>query len=430
MSSSAVYLKVLSSVYVQLRLNYLQRRGERFMTDNRNKLIALISFALTVTLTIMLLPPASTNASDHADSPLNSMDQGVDQGDTYAFLDPNDNSKLIIAETVRGFIVPGEANNEAFFDPGVRHVFEIENTGDAKPDLFFYVTFSKVTAQTSPQTATITLPNGRQFTAPTTPPTLAPTPNPQAITTDATSGVAFFAGEVDDPFFFDIPAFSRFRASALRGAADPSVFNRGRDTFAGYDIQAIVMSVPVAMLKGTGNVIGVDTLTQRRVPQLFTKAGDLLGFGRFVTLDRGATPGINALIIPFARKNEYNASTTVDDANGKFAGDIIATLRALGTDDTSIGILAGVAVNRGDFLHLDVTVPNSGAGGGNNAAAAFPNGRRPADDVVDTILTLINNRQRLGDNVNGNDVPFQDRFPFLALPQQPRDSGVDDSTRN
>jgi hypothetical protein len=27
---------------------------------------------------------------------------------------------------------------------------------------------------------------------------------------------------VDDPFFFDIPAFSRFRASAIAGAADPS----------------------------------------------------------------------------------------------------------------------------------------------------------------------------------------------------------------
>ena len=42
---------------------------------------------------------------------------------------------------------------------------------------------------------------------------IAATANPQTITTDPTSGVKFFAGEVDDPFFFDIPGFSRFRAS-------------------------------------------------------------------------------------------------------------------------------------------------------------------------------------------------------------------------
>jgi len=400
------------------------------MIFNKNKRLAFTALALTVALAVLLMPAPPISASDHADSPLNSDDQGVDQGDTYAFLDPNDNSKLIIAETVRGFIVAGEANNEAFFDNGVRHVFEIENTGDAKPDLFFTFTFSKVTSPTSPQTATITLPNGRQFTAPTTPPTLAKNPNPQAVTTDATSGVTFFAGEVDDPFFFDIPAFSRFRASAIAGAADPSFFNRGRDTFAGYNIQAIVVSVPIALIRGNSNTVGVDTLTQRRVPQLFSKDGELSGFGRYVTLDRSATPGVNALIIPFKRKNEFNASTTVDDANGKFAGDIVKLLKSLGTDDTSINILASVAITRGDFLHVDLTVPNKGTGGGTNPEAAFPDGRRPADDVVDTILYLINNRKPLGDNVNANDVPFGNTFPFLAQPHQPLDSGVDDQTRN
>ena len=56
-------------------------------------------------------------------------------------------------------------------------------------------------------------------------------PPAQVVTTDAVSGVSFFAGEVDDPFFFDIPAFAGFVTSVLAGAADPTLFDRSRDTF-------------------------------------------------------------------------------------------------------------------------------------------------------------------------------------------------------
>ena len=105
-------------------------------------------------------------------------------------------------------------------------------------------------------------------------------------------------------------------------------------------------------------------------------------------------------------------------------------MKALGTNDTNIGILANVAVTRGDFLHLDTTVANSGTGGGNNASAGFPNGRRLQDDVIDTILFFVANQNTLGDNVNANDLTFRNSFPFLAPPQQPRASGTDDNTRN
>jgi hypothetical protein len=142
-------------------------------------------------------------------------------------------------------------------------------------------------------------------------------------------------------------------------------------------------------------------------------------------------PAVNTALIPYPRKNEYNAATPVDDANGKFAPDIIATLQALGTNPTYIGILANVAVLHGDYLRLDLSKQNSGPSGGTNAGAGFPNGRRPADDTITTILTLVNNGNFLTDNVPGNDVPLGDTFPFFAPPQQPRGPGViDDNTRN
>ena len=143
-------------------------------------------------------------------------------------------------------------------------------------------------------------------------------------------------------------------------------------------------------------------------------------------------PAINTALIPFARKNEYNRATTQDDAAGKFAGDIVGTLTALGTDATHIGILASVAVSKGDMLRLDTAKANSGPQGGTNSGAGFPNGRRPADDVIDTILFLVTNEGlATGDHVNANDVLFRNSFPFFAPTHQPLDSGViDDNTRN
>ena len=146
--------------------------------------------------------------------------------------------------------------------------------------------------------------------------------------------------------------------------------------------------------------------------------------------DRGDIDLDLLALIPFARKNEYNRAFTTDDAAGQFAGDIVGTLRRLGTNDTNIGILANVAVLNGDFLRLNLGQANSGPGGGTNAAAAYPNGRRLGDDVIDTILFFIANQNKFGDNVNSNDVPLRSQFPFFGAAQQPRDSGVDDNTRN
>jgi hypothetical protein len=281
------------------------------------------------------------------------------------------------------------------------------------------------------------LPFGEIITAPTTLPTLADSPPAPAITTDAVTGVSFFAGETDDPFFFDIPGFARFRASALAGSANPALLQRGRDSFAGYNILTIALRLPVSYFRlqltsgnPAANVIGVDSLTQRRRRQFLSREGGINGEGNFQTLDRSGNPALNALVIPFARKDEYNASTSLDDANGKFAGDIIATLQALGTNAAGINLLASVYVLRGDMLRLNTSVANSGPGGGNNAGAGFPNGRRPADDVVDLFLNVVTNGAiTTGDNVNSNDVAFRDTFPFIAAPQQPRASG-DDNTRN
>ena len=392
--------------------------------------------AAAVVASVLTFAPVA-RAADHGDGPLPSNDQAVDIGDLYAFLDPNDNTQMVFGLTFRGFIVPGEAVNFGFFDNLVRYRFHLDVNGTSKPDKFITVTFSKRTSTTTPQTATITLPNGRKFTALTTLPTVGATANTQTVTTDSVSGAKFFAGEVDDPFFFDIPAFGRFVKSAVDGAADTSQFNRARDSFAGYNINAIALSVPVSLLglttstgNPTGNSLGVYASAERRPELKFTRTG-VKSLGRFKAIDRMGNPGLNVLVIPFARKTEYNFATPADDENGKFATDVVSVLQVLGANESSINTLAGIYITKGDFLRIDTSVANTGSSGGDNSGAGFPNGRRLKDDVVDTFLTVVANGTTLGDGVNASDIAPQSTFPFFALPQQPFANGnTDDNTRN
>src|SRR5205823_15039131 len=120
----------------------------------------------------------------------------------------------------------------ALFDHRLRYRFELETTGDAEPDDFIEVSFSEKTGSTgNPQTATIASTFFASFTGPTTP-AAEPVANPPQVTTDPRTGIAFFAGIVDDPFFFDIPAFVEFRKSAMAGQPDPPHFKPRRVTFA------------------------------------------------------------------------------------------------------------------------------------------------------------------------------------------------------
>jgi hypothetical protein len=375
----------------------------------------------------------TARAADHADAPNVAGDEAADIADVFMFLDPNDNSKVVIVGTFHGFIVPAEAVNLTVFDEATIYRFEIENTGDFKADKTIDVTFgAKGANATDPQTATVTI-SGKpkiSFTAPTTISTLNPTPPDPTITTDPGTGIAFFAGEGDDPFFFDIPAFNGFVASAKAGSPDVTLFNRARDSFAGYNCLSIALSIPKTMLQGSGPKIGVQFVTLKKTLKI-GKNGVNTASGKGKQFDRMATPAVNVALIPYARKNAYNAAVNVDGSKNVFATDIVASLTTLGAGSDAINTLAGIVVTNGDYVRLDPNIANSGPGGGNNAEAAFPNGRRLGDDTIDTILTVINNGTPLSDNVNSNDVPRRDTFPFIGAPQQPRDNGVlDDNTRN
>lgn len=382
----------------------------------------------------LLLTPALVAAADHADSTSVADDPGADLGDAFIFLDPNDNSKVVLSMTFAGFIVPTEQLNLGYFSDSVTYRFEIENTGDAVPDRFIDVQFSPQTSRTTPQTAYVYLNGLKQgtpsFTAPTTLPTLNPQPNPFVVTNNTPNKALFFAGLADDPFYFDIAGFGRFTSSVLAGNPDPSRLQRGRDSFAGYNIHVIAVELPAASLRGSnGDIVGLNAVTLRS-KATGRATPDVRASGLLYQVDRAATPAVNTALIPFSRKNEFNNATTAEDAHGQFAGSIVGTLQALGTSASNINILASVAVANGDILRLNTAIPNPSVGFGERATTpsyvGFPNGRRTGDDTIDVLMYFITNQAiTTGDNVNSNDKPLQNTFPFFGTPHQPLNSGVD-----
>ena len=408
------------------------------MISFKNKKTALAIFAVAAGLAVLPSPLTRTSASDHIDSPIITHDRSSDLTDTFAFLDPNDNSKVVLVMSTQGFVVSGEHFGMAIFDHNIRYRFEIENTGDAKPDQFIDVNYSPGLGRVTPQTATIKLSNGKSFTAQTTVSNQEYKAPEFVITNNSENNAAFYAGVADDPFFLDDTGANRMIASAIMNPGRPNTAllseRGGRDTYAGFNTMIPAVSVPASMLRGrAGNVIGVNAVTQRQERQKIGKNNEVTGDGDWVTIDRDGVPAVNNGLIPPARKDEYNAASTEDDAKGRFKDDIIKSLKAFNTDDAHIAMLAKIAVEKGDILRLDLTVPNKGAGGGNNKDGGYGKmgGRRLQDDVMDATFTIINNGKPLGDKVDRNELPFLNQFPFVAKPHQPfpPGSGPDDRTR-
>jgi hypothetical protein len=452
-----------------------------------------LSFVAVVAASLAFGSSFQVRAADHRDGPKVASDVGADIADVFFFLDPNDNDMAVLIGTFKGFIVPGENNNDTALDSTARFTFAIENTGDASADLFIDTQFSRRTvkagAATPSQDASVTfrgvVPSnlagaGGKFTeaAGETPGPIRVTPVPTLTTPNSpiinnlanaknpTPNIQFVAGIFDDPFCFDIPGFNRFVASVITPPLDPTRLDRSRDTFAGYNTLAIAVRLPATLLRNAkpkrgataSTKLGVTFITARGSER--TVKGEAVSSGAFLQVDRQGFPGINVVLIPFNRKNEYNGSSTLDDAKGKFLGDIAATLGALHTVPANIATLASLAglppglaptnkpaeFGTGDFLRLETDktlAPNSGPGGGSgvqfedstpaNPARGFPNGRRLRDDVIDTLLFVVSNGAiTAGDHVDASDVATQDTFPFLAPAQQPREGpgNVDDNTRN
>lgn len=318
----------------------------------------LNSKILTLLAVTLVVPASLATAADHLDAP-NVMGMGdVDINDLYAFQSPTnpDNTVLIMTVNPAAGAISGQ-----FFNTGAEYTLNVDNTGDAVADVTYTTTFGPIAALSQAYAVSR---NGVPYAAGTT-------GGPASV---SSGGGTATAGIYEDPFFFD-----------LNGFTDNLNFT-GDDFFAGLDVSAIVLEVPSSELNGADSNIGVWASTSVAGSQI----------------DRIGRPAINTVLIPSARKDEFNEAAPAGDP-AAFGADVQATIEALnGGDSTHASTITGILLP--DVLTFDTSDPSG-----------FLNGRGLADDVIDAELTLLTNSSTpIGDGVDMNDVAFPGVFPYLA----------------
>jgi hypothetical protein len=461
----------------------------------------------------LLLQPAAFAAS-HREAPVTALDQKADITDWYTFVSPEHSDKVIMILNVDPFLEPSNGPNYFPFDPNVLYEMEVDNNRDGIPDITFQFRFETeirapgvftgyvgnlagippITALNGPgseglnlrQSYAVTmvkgnsrldLSNGQTMYA--VPTNVGPRTMPdysllrqQGIYSLA-HDIRVFAGTVADPFFIDLgAAFDslNFRKSAGGGVLSEMADSDDRNnyapnTLAGFNVNTIVLEVPITMLTEDGKmhpatdkkaVIGTYGATSRRKIRVLRDGEEEQGRGRWAQVQRMGNPLINELIIGTGFKDRFSMDDPKND--GQFSSFFLNPL--LSQIFSSIGIpvppaprydllplvqyqapicpgcAAADAGPIADLLRLNTGIaPTSWEKAKRlgflvGDSAGFPNGRRPVDDVIDIAARAVGGilvdankyGTRIGDGVNTPSARVDSQFPFLAPAYSGRDS--------
>jgi hypothetical protein len=394
----------------------------------------------------------TATASSHREAPMIGEDQFVDNTDVYAFISPGDASRLTIVANYVPLLLPQSGPNFYRFSEDARYEINIDNDGDAVPDITYRYEFDNaikngntflyntgpVDSLASPNlnvTQTYTLwkltrngkkekiISGGQVAPWNVGKRSFPNYEPVALQAIQTAGgTKSFAGPRDEPFFVDLHVFD------LLGVG-------GAPTTDGVNVMSLVLEVPIAEISdggvrptsatGKSSVVGIFARSTRPQVRILRKGRDADDYGKHIQVSRLGWPLVNEVIIPLKDKDKYNRSAPKDDvANfGAYILDpevpkLLNLVLNAGCPATPsggrtdiVGLLAPNGTAAADLLRINISE------GQTNAQSHFPNGRALEDDVTDTLLTVAcNNGGAIGDGVNGNDKPFTTTFPYLASP--------------
>jgi uncharacterized protein DUF4331 len=303
----------------------------------RRAAVALLAAGTTALSAMAIgLVPGSAGASSHREAPLIAGDPPVDNTDVYAFVSPDKPDMTTIVANWSPFQEPNGGPNFYPWATDAHYDVNIDNDGDARPDLTYRWTFrtqdhrgkstflynkGPVTSLTDSdllfrQTYTLqvidrwghgrTLVRSGKVAPSNTGPASMPdygTLRGQAVTA-LPGGGRSFAGQADDPFFLDLRVFDLLYGGNLSEV--------GQDTLKGYNVNTIALQVPTSKLvlkgkKARNPVIGVWSDTERQSMAL--SPGRSRPFGRFVQVSRLGNPLVNEVIVPAGLKDTFNSLT-------------------------------------------------------------------------------------------------------------------------
>jgi hypothetical protein len=465
-------------------------------------------------MALFMLVPASLFASSHREAPISALDHSADVTDWYAFVSYDHPDRVTMILNVDGFLEPSNGPNYFPFDPNVLYEMQIDNNRDGIPDITFqfrfkteirmpnvftgYVggiagippitalsgkgseglslrqTYSVVMIKNGVKTV---LSDGKTLYA--VPSNVGPLTMPkyeelfkQGVN-DLGSGVRVFAGTVDDPFYIDLGATFdslnyRMGVGGILPAAEDAddTHNYAADSVAGFNVNSIVLEVPITMLTVDGKihnandkdaVIGTYGATSRQRVSVRRASGTDDGSSQWRQVNREGNSLINELIIGTGFKDKFSTDFPVNDK--QFANFVLDPLLAhlfsavLGVpippaprNDLLLlvqyeppicpGCGAGDAGPVADLLRLNTGIPPTAIGSQKRLGflvgdlAGFPDGRRPIDDVVDIasrtvagiLVDPVKYGAAIGDGVQFNDVGYGTTFPWVKPAHSGRDS--------
>ena len=247
---------------------------------------------------------------------------------------------------------------------------------------------------------------------------------------DLGNGIRAFAGQRDDPFYIDLGGLFdtlNLGLSPLPIETNAQDANDGANAFgvdmlSGFNVQEIALEIPASMLTADGKG-ATETQTSKiggvadTYRPLFTSRGRSVG-GQIEQVERLANPLVNEVIIGTPSKDQWN---TVDQnqpnsENGfldyylnprlALALQLVYGVPAATTNRTDLRDLLLTYGGQGgysDLLRLDLHTPptplasqkrlgplaHDANGTATPDAAAWPNGRRPIDDVTDIATRVV-----------------------------------------
>ena len=236
----------------------------------RVSLMALAAVALAVGSVIAV---RAVMASDHQDTPLVELSPRFDVNDVYAFPAPGNPSRTVLVLGTSSPITPARTPSFTFGTKDQElYQIKIDNTGDAREDLVFQVTF---TGKAGKQKVTLRGPAAPNAVG--TINTLVGGKQIKGYTNSVieSNGIKLFAGPRDDPFFIDLEAFFRILPDRRPETGPLSTITQGPLTFRpvgqavdyvrGFNDMAIVIELPTSMIANpsTNGRFGVWGTTSR-----------------------------------------------------------------------------------------------------------------------------------------------------------------------
>lgn len=459
-------------------------------------------------------------ASSHMDAPLITLDDAANTTDVYAFVSERDGIQyLTTALSVYPFEEPGIGPNKHNFDDNVLYEIHVATANDlakGRPTLSYQFKFdtkfkNKGTIlqsylgvienvddanQNLTQQYKVTMVNHKYKHKPRKRlnfpgQILNVPPNNQGIATpnynvnndgdnparpgvdseaeldtytqqtvyDLKWGYRAFAGQRDDGFYADIQGvFDLLQIeSPTLGLDSP---NKPFDSQGGFNVHTIVLQIPLEVLGGDQQVVGVYGTTSRRQLRILRKNRDK-NKGRWVQVGRQGNPLFNEGLVAIEDKDRYSRSSPAKD-NALFrkyaeTPELASLLNAIqGTsaitenrtdiagifipDMIKVDLSTGPARLTGEFddagFHRlgifggDVLTSTIQDGFGDGAVpGGWPNGRRFGDDVLDiAVCALLSDLRDVNnlsiacdagvdiDGVPENDIRYNKVMPYAATP--------------